>query len=105
MAATGTERRSPLLARRYTYDAAGNLTMLEDQRSGSALATTRYQYYQLGRIEGALRAAGGRTALDEVFKYAVSPFYPCICCCAAPSWLICGFSFCSPAYSLFSAAR
>jgi hypothetical protein len=58
-----------LLARRYTYDAADNLTLPEDQRSGSALAATRYQYDRLGRIEGALRSAGGTSTLDEVFNF------------------------------------
>jgi YD repeat-containing protein len=54
---------APIVARRYRYDAAGQLTEIDDSRQG----VTRYQYDPVGRlIEAVSPFANERFAFDPV---------------------------------------
>jgi RHS Repeat len=50
-----------LLERRYRYDKLGQLTELQDQRSGKLQHTIQYHYDPLGRLE---QAGNERLAFD-----------------------------------------
>jgi RHS repeat-associated protein len=53
--------QASLLERRYRYDKLGQLTELQDQRSGKLQHTIQYRYDQLGRLE---QAGSERFAFD-----------------------------------------